>query len=528
MSGRIGLDPIDEIRSRPGHASSAFTENKRAVLSGRPSRSPAPMARPQVAKLMTRINFRLHSRAPSRSRDTAACQAGVLQHTRGDATTSPIFAMRPRGRRGNPPRDDIRLRSRGASPHSSRSRNCLAMALSNALATTAVLLLTTSLQLRAGAGECPSSLRFAIGSTSRSRWLKEAAGAGVTFATLSSQGISSDDVVPVARTGHNPNYCVRAPSGAVYCSTGGGERAMASIRQPGPRVERCAQTSEAANHMAAMRASAPGEGDRVFVADYLGKLQAWVARGDDPARWRYNEWVVPSHLSHNLTHRQKAPHPHQTLPLSETELLLVDLGADRVFRFSVGRDVSLRLTQTIPFTPGDGPRHAAQHPRFPGTVYVINEFALDVVRLQAGGCSKPAGLRGSFEKCERRGTLDVENPPGATAAAIRITDGGRFLYASVRYKGKHTPGSIAAFALNADGSIGRKVGVFSAQGVHPRDFSIVERFQDASGRCGSFLAVVNRDSNHVVFVPRDAKTGVVGDSVRYRLNVKTPTSVLNL
>ncbi len=53
----------------------------------------------------------------------------------------------------------------------------------------------------------------------------------------------------------------------------------------------------------------------------------------------------------------------------------------------------------------------------------------------------------------------------------------------------------------------------------------MERFAAEDGDA-EFLAIVEQRSNHLVLVARDAQTGVLADSVRYRLSVNTPTSVL--
>lgn len=399
----------------------------------------------------------------------------------------------------------------------------------------AAVLLLLALALRAGASQCPSTLRFVVGSYTNQPWLPDAIGKGLTVADLTPLGGRTVGVLPRARVGDNPTYCAAAPSGATYCCTGGDSsmsRLTGLASGTSARIAQAVQPGPGANHMAVLRKPAPGGGDRVLVADYSGKLQAWVARGDDPKAWLYREYVVPKSLTSNTSFRQEGPHPHQALELAaDGDVLVCDLGADVVFRFKIGPKAEITLRQTIRLKAGDGPRHAATNPRVPGSVYVLNELSVSVVRLSAGGCDgRSAG--GAFVACERRPFLQQEERPPfggpikITAAAIRVSADGRFLYASVRVLDGSTPGSIVVFALGKDGSIGRKVGTFSAQGVQPRDFAIIERFRDENGRCLSFVAIANRDSNHVVFVPRDAATGVLGKSVRFRLNVGTPTSVL--
>lgn len=152
-------------------------------------------------------------------------------------------------------------------------------------------------------------------------------------------------------------------------------------------------------------------------------------------------------------------------------------------------------------------------------MYVVNELSRTMVVL---GRSP----NGRMEVKSRHALLDKDVE--GTAAAIRLSADGRFLYASVRLDMRDEPlhGRIVGFALRKDGGVERKIGEWSCHGAHPRDFIIVEKLW-VRGKCHSYIAVANRDSNEVVFLRRTVASGFVGD-VDLRFSVRTPTSVLQL
>ncbi|KAG9080588.1 hypothetical protein FRC06_006390, partial [Ceratobasidium sp. 370] len=69
--------------------------------------------------------------------------------------------------------------------------------------------------------------------------------------------------------------------------------------------------------------------------------------------------------------RQRSSHPHQIFPVSSTELLVPDLGADRVVRLTKNRDGEWIETGDVKAGPGEGPRHVQLHN---GVLYVVDEL----------------------------------------------------------------------------------------------------------------------------------------------------------
>ncbi|KAG8687919.1 hypothetical protein FRC08_011709, partial [Ceratobasidium sp. 394] len=64
-------------------------------------------------------------------------------------------------------------------------------------------------------------------------------------------------------------------------------------------------------------------------------------------------------------------HPHQIFPISSTELLVPDLGADRIVRLRKNRDGEWSEVGDVKTAPGAGPRHIQLHN---GVLYVVGEL----------------------------------------------------------------------------------------------------------------------------------------------------------
>lgn len=61
-----------------------------------------------------------------------------------------------------------------------------------------------------------------------------------------------------------------------------------------------------------------------------------------------------------------------------------------------------------------------------------------------------------------------------------------------------------------------KIAVWSSHGVHPRDFTIVEK----SAECKSFLVITNMNSDYLFFVERNKKTGMLAANVYVHFGVR--------
>ena len=188
--------------------------------------------------------------------------------------------------------------------------------------------------------------------------------------------------------------------------------------------------------------------------------------------------------------RQEAPHPHSAwLDPSGRFVFVVDLGIDRICRYRV--DVATKAMVRdgeVAVSAGAGPRHLVFHPsgRF---VYVVNELGSTVTAFayHQGG--------GEMHELETVSTLPIGFTGTNTAAAIRISHDGRFLYVSNR-----GDDSIATFAVDETSGRLSPIGHESTKGLVPRDFNLTP-----DSRC---LLAANQESDSITAFAIDTTTGV--------------------
>jgi 6-phosphogluconolactonase len=210
-------------------------------------------------------------------------------------------------------------------------------------------------------------------------------------------------------------------------------------------------------------------GERLAVANYSGStvaLYEWRRGAVGDLIRRIEHSSTGSHP------RQATAHPHGVY-FTGGELLVPDLGADRIYRYDPD-DGTLCSEQSV--SPGAGPRHLTRDGAF-----LVNELDNTVQSVNDDGpavSTLPPAWRGE----------------SSTAEIVRHKE--RMLYVSNR---GHD--SIAVFAV---GSELRAVQHASTHGRHPRHFLI-----DPDGR---WLLVANRDTDNIVCLPILAN-GLLGDPV---------------
>ncbi|MDR2070167.1 MAG: lactonase family protein [Treponema sp.] len=199
--------------------------------------------------------------------------------------------------------------------------------------------------------------------------------------------------------------------------------------------------------------------------------------------------------------RQEASHAHFFIfDRRNAYGFACDLGADRVMAYSYDPDRAAPLTPAaspwFSVHPGAGPRHGVFASAAGDSVYYgINELdsTMDVLAYNEG--------RGTFSRLQTIGLL----PPGVsianTGAAIKISPGGNFVYASNR---GHD--SITVFKTDPSGTAVYLATVPSG-GMTPRDFEI-----DPSGR---FLLVCNQNSDNLGIFRIDPKRGLLTQEREY-------------
>ena len=187
--------------------------------------------------------------------------------------------------------------------------------------------------------------------------------------------------------------------------------------------------------------------------------------------------------------RQTRAHAHQTYLATDRDMLVPDLGNDRLYWYRVDASGAFAgqpsVTQLV---AGAGPRHVERHPTLP-ILYVINELGnvIDVLECDA---DNPMRIQQTVS------TLPDNFTGTSTTAEIVVSADGRFVYGSNR---GHD--SIVSFAIDDEGRLSEPHHV-STRGAQPRHFAM-----DPSGR---WLLAANQSSdNVVVFALDDGRPGDV-------------------
>ncbi len=179
--------------------------------------------------------------------------------------------------------------------------------------------------------------------------------------------------------------------------------------------------------------------------------------------------------------RQECSHIHSSwLSPDGKSLVVVDLGADKIYRFGVydGR-VSMEGIEAFSMPAGCGPRHCAFSN---GKLYVSTELSDEVLVLDWP----------SMELLQR---VIVNNELPSGGGHLLLSLDGLFLYTSSRLKND----GIGIFRIEEDGLL-EKVG-YQPTGLHPRHFCLTPD--------GSKLLVACRDSNSIEYYYRDEVSGLL-------------------
>lgn len=228
------------------------------------------------------------------------------------------------------------------------------------------------------------------------------------------------------------------------------------------------------------------------------------------AVFRLNADGLPVELTQHIVHfgsgpnpeRQEAAHPHCAV-CSGDIVYVCDLGMDRVFRYRLNtEDGTLREDREIPMPAGCGPRHLCISSKNEGLLYVVGELSSKVYVIRLNGPGS--------EILQEVSALPDDFTGVSTAAAIKCTDDGDFLFVSNR-----GDDSIAVFHIGPNGLL-EKTDVCPTGGTTPRDFEI----------CGEYLVAANQDSDCLTVLHFDRAqmclepTGMACDLIRPTLIAK--------
>ncbi|MGM9903227.1 6-phosphogluconolactonase [Enterococcus sp. 10A9_DIV0425] len=185
---------------------------------------------------------------------------------------------------------------------------------------------------------------------------------------------------------------------------------------------------------------------------------------------------------------QNHAHVHYTDLTPDQRLVVCDLGTDRVYTYDVDDQGKLTKVAELSVEPGTGPRHLVFHPSNETVAYLFGELDSTVRVLSYDKES------GQFKELQKISTLPEDYQGENGGAAIRISNDGRFLYASNR---GHN--SIAVFSISEDGEKLESIQTISTEGDFPRDFAL-----DSDN---NYVVCANQNTDNLSLYKRDATTG---------------------
>ncbi|MGM0167415.1 6-phosphogluconolactonase [Enterococcus sp. AZ135] len=186
---------------------------------------------------------------------------------------------------------------------------------------------------------------------------------------------------------------------------------------------------------------------------------------------------------------QDKAHTHYTDLTPDQRLAVCDLGTDRLYTYDVSETGEVDEVAVYVAEPGTGPRHLVFHPS--GDIaYLFGELDISVSVLAYDKTD------GSFTQKQKVSTLPKEFDGENGGAAIRVSNDGRFLYASNR---GHN--SIAVFAIAEDGLSIELIQNISTEGDFPRDFALSPD--------NKYVVAANQNSDNLTLYRRDNENGLL-------------------
>jgi 6-phosphogluconolactonase (cycloisomerase 2 family) len=229
----------------------------------------------------------------------------------------------------------------------------------------------------------------------------------------------------------------------------------------------------------------PGGVLAVVPVDRSGKLSAVAQTSTHPA-------------SHVDPERQASSHVHSAVPTPDGKYLIAsDLGADKLFVFRYDSKATQPLqpakTPSVELPAGSGPRHLlfsndGKH------AYLTLEMAAQVVLFDYHD--------GVFKRTQLIDLADKSVQQKNGGGGLHTSADGKFLYVANRGEANQ----LVVFAIAPGTGQLKEIQRRSVEGTEPREFSIDPQ--------GHFLLIANQKSNQIVTVRRDAKTGLLGETVQ--------------
>jgi len=205
--------------------------------------------------------------------------------------------------------------------------------------------------------------------------------------------------------------------------------------------------------------------------------------------------------------RQDKPYVHSAVfHPNDNRLLIADLGTDEVVVYDFDATQENPLTESpvsrLRVEPGAGPRHMVFN-KAGNRLYLIHEItaAVGVYAYEDGVLSHletQSLLRNGFEG-------------NVGAAEVRISEDGKFLYASNRGDANE----LVAFEITAEGNL-THIQTIPSGGMAPRNFNLTPD--------GKFLLAGNQGSNTLLVFSRDQDTGMIAPT-DIKLDINKPVYI---
>ena len=186
---------------------------------------------------------------------------------------------------------------------------------------------------------------------------------------------------------------------------------------------------------------------------------------------------------------QDHAHTHYTDLAPDQRLVVCDLGTDRVYSYDVTDNGEVEEVAVYVAEPGTGPRHLVFHPN-KKIAYLFGELDSTVSVLSYDEAD------GSFTQKQKVSTLPKDFNGENGGAAIRISNDGRYLYASNR---GHN--SIAVFAISEEDQSIELIQSISTEGDFPRDFALSPD--------NAYVVAANQNSDNLTLYRRDNESGLL-------------------
>ena len=183
-------------------------------------------------------------------------------------------------------------------------------------------------------------------------------------------------------------------------------------------------------------------------------------------------------------------------------ILITDLGLDKIMVYQLdatNEKFGAKLKQTVSLPPGSGPRHIAVHPDTKH-LFVLNELTGTVTIMLYSS--------GHLESLSTYPVLPKEFQSTASAAAIRISADGKFIYTSER-----ADNCISILRFDSNNETLQIIGRQKTMGNTPRDINL--------DPTGNWLLAANQDSDSIAVFEVNKKNGMI-NLAHVVENIKSP------